>query len=175
MAIVGNVQRVDLNPLERSLAYKRLLEEFRMSAIEIAQRVGKSGPYVTNTLRLLELPDALKDGLLSGITTEGHVRALQALDEPKLIVQAYKIVLEQNLSVRGAEELSRRMKAQEGIKPRKSIDFVHSPEIEQMETAIRNSLGTIKAELRKSARGGRLILIFKTDDELNNLYDKLTK
>lgn len=174
MAIVENVQRVDLNPLERSLAYKRLLDEFGMSAIEIAQRVGKSGPYVTNTLRLLELPDALKDGLLSGITTEGHVRALQALDDAKLIVQAYKMVLEQNLSVRGAEELARRLKAQEGIKPRKSIDYVHSPEIEQMETAIRNALGTIGAELRKSARGGKLTLSFKTDEELQSIYNKLT-
>ena len=175
MAIVENVQRVDLNPLERALAYRRLIDEFQMSAVEVAQRVGKSGPYVTNTLRLIELPDALKDGLLSGITTEGHVRALQALEDPKLIIQAYKQVLETNLSVRGAEELARRLKAREGIAPKKSIDFVHSPEIEEMENSIRAALGNIKAQLRRSARGGKLILSFKTTEELQSLYDKLTK
>lgn len=173
MAIVENVQRVDLNPLERALAYQRLIDEFGLSAIEVAQRVGKSGPYVTNTLRLLELPDALKDGLLSGVTTEGHVRALQALEDPKLIVQAYKQILETNLSVRGAEELARRMKAQEGIKPKKSIDFVHSPEIEQIEKDIATGTG-LKVHLTKSMRGGRLLIIFKSDEDLQKLHDKLS-
>ena len=175
MAIVENVQRVDLNPLERALAYSRLIDEFGMSAVEVAQRVGKSGPYVTNTLRLLELPDALKDGLLSGITTEGHVRALQALDDPKLIVQGYKTILEQNLSVRGAEELARRMKASAGIVAKKSIDYVHTPETAQIEDEIRQSLGNIKAELRKSARGGKLVLSFKTDEQLAQIHQKLTR
>jgi ParB family transcriptional regulator, chromosome partitioning protein len=174
MAIVENVQRVDLNPLERALAYRRLTDEFSMSAVEIAQRVGKSGPYIANTLRLLELPDALKDGLLSGITTEGHVRALQALDDPKLIVQAYKLILEQNLSVRGAEELARRMKAQEGMAPRRTIDYAHSPEIEEMERNLAQALGNIRAQLRRSQRGGKLTLTFKTDEELQSIYDKLT-
>lgn len=173
MALVENAQRVDLNPLERSLAFKRLIDEFGLSATEVAQRIGKSGPYVTNTLRLLDLPDALKDGLLSGITTEGHVRALQALDDPKLIVQAYKTVLEKNLSVRGAEELSRRMKAREGIAPKKSIDYVYTPEIETIEKEIAASTG-VKTELRKSARGGRLLLIFNTDEELAKIHSKLT-
>lgn len=175
MAIVENVQRVDLNPLERALAYRRLIDEFGMSAIEVAQRVGKSGPYVTNTLRLLELPDALKDGLLSGVTTEGHVRALQALEDPKLIVTAYKTILETNLSVRGAEELARRMKAQAGIQPRKSIDFVASPEIEKLERELGEALKPIKVQLRKSMRGGKVILSFRTDEQLESLHQKLTR
>ncbi len=174
MAIVENVQRVDLNPLERALAYRRLIDEFGMSAIEVAQRVGKSGPYVTNTLRLLELPDALKDGLLSGVTTEGHVRALQALEDPKLIVQAYKTILETNLSVRGAEELARRMKSQAGIQPRKSIDFVATPEVEAMEKELNEALQPIKVQLNKSMRGGKVILSFKTDAELEQIHQKLT-
>jgi ParB family chromosome partitioning protein len=173
MAIVENAQRVDLNPLERALAFQRLIEEFGLSAQETAQRIGKSGPYVTNTLRLLELPDALKDGLLSGITTEGHVRALQSLDDSKVIVQAYKIVLEQNLSVRGAEELARRMRAQEGMQARRTIDYQHSPEVEKMEKDIETSLG-LTTELRKSSKGGRLLIIFKTDEELTRLHQKLT-
>ncbi len=115
MAIVENAQRVDLNPLERAQAFRRLLDEFGLTTGEIAQRVGKSPSYVSNTLRLLTLPDVLKDGLLSGATTEGHVRALAALEDPLLILEAYKIVLKENLSVRGAEEITRRIKAREGL------------------------------------------------------------
>ena len=90
MAIVENVQRVDLNPLERAQAYKRLMDEFNLTNSEIAQRVSKSPSYISNTIRLLTLPDALKDALMSGQTTEGHVRALSALEDPHLIIEAYK-------------------------------------------------------------------------------------
>ncbi|OGD85505.1 hypothetical protein A2164_00325 [Candidatus Curtissbacteria bacterium RBG_13_35_7] len=118
MAIIENVQRVDLNPLERAQAFKRLLEEFGLSTGEIAVKVGKSAPYVSNTLRLLTIPDVLKDALASGATTEGHARALASLEDPHLIVEAYKEVLSKNLSVRGAEELSRKLKSRENITPK---------------------------------------------------------
>ncbi|MDO8638801.1 MAG: ParB/RepB/Spo0J family partition protein [Candidatus Daviesbacteria bacterium] len=120
MAIVENVQRIDLNPLERAQAYRRLMEEFSLANQEIAQRVSKSPAYISNTLRLLTLPDALKDALMSGATSEGHARALAALEDPHLIISAYKEVLKKNLSVRGTEELVRRLRTQEGIGPRKS-------------------------------------------------------
>src|SRR5687767_7700930 len=120
MAIVENVQRQDLNPLERAQAYRRLMDEFGLTNSEIAQRVGKSPAYISNTIRLLTLPDALKDALMSGQTSEGHVRALAALEDPHLIIDAYKEVLKKNLSVRGTEELVRRLRAREGIAPKKS-------------------------------------------------------
>jgi len=118
MAIIENVQRVDLNALERAQAFKRLLDEFGLSTGEIAVKVGKSAPYVSNTLRLLTVPDVLKDALASGATTEGHVRALASLEDPHLVVEAYKEILAKNLSVRGAEELSRKLKARENITPK---------------------------------------------------------
>lgn len=118
MAIIENVQRVDLNPLERAQAFRRLIDEFGLSTGEIATKIGKSAPYVSNTLRLLSLPDALKDALASAATTEGHARALASLENPHLIVEAYKIILAKNLSVRGAEELTRKMKARENIPPK---------------------------------------------------------
>jgi len=118
MAIIENVQRVDLNALERAQAFKRLLDEFGLSTGEIAVKVGKSAPYVSNTLRLLTVPDVLKDALASGATTEGHVRALASLEDPHLVVEAYKEILAKNLSVRGAEELSRKLKARENISPK---------------------------------------------------------
>lgn len=118
MAIIENVQRVDLNALERAQAFKRLLDEFGLSTGEIAVKVGKSAPYVSNTLRLLTVPDVLKDALASGATTEGHVRALASLEDPHLVVEAYKEILAKNLSVRGAEELSRKLKSRENISPK---------------------------------------------------------
>lgn len=121
MAIVENVQRQDLNPLERAQAYQRLMGEFNMANSEIAQRVGKSPAYISNTIRLLTLPDALKDALMSGQTTEGHVRALSSLEDPQLIVDAYKEVLRKNLSVRGTEELVRKMRVKFGVAPKKGV------------------------------------------------------
>ncbi len=120
MAIVENVQRIDLNPLERAQAYKKLMDDFNLTNAEISQRVSKSPSYISNTIRLLTLPDALKDALMSGATTEGHARALTALEDPHLIIEAYKEVLKRNLSVRGTEELVRRFRARIGAGPRKN-------------------------------------------------------
>lgn len=122
MAIVENVQRIDLNPLERAQAYRRLMDEFTLTNQEIAGRVSKSPSYISNTIRLLILPDALKDALMSGATSEGHARALAALEDPHLIITAYKEVLKRNLSVRGTEELVRRMRNDKGIGPKKMAD-----------------------------------------------------
>lgn len=111
MALVENVQRVDLNALDRAKGFERLMNEFGLTTSEIAVRIGKSVAYVSNSIRLLSLPDALKDGLLSGLISEGHARALAAIDDQSLMVEAYKIVLRESGSVRRAEELARRMKS----------------------------------------------------------------
>lgn len=173
MAIVENVQRVDLNPLERAQAYKRLIEEFNLATAEIGQRVGKSGPYVSNTLRLLELPDALKDGLLSSAITEGHAKAILGLEDVNLMIQAYKQVLQDNLGVRSTEEMVRRMKAGAQIKPRTARTYEYTPDVARIEEEIANSTG-VKTKLLKSSKGGRLLLIFKTEEELDQLHKKLT-
>lgn len=144
MAIVENVQRQDLNPLERAQAYKRLMDEFGLTNSEISQRVGKSPAYISNTIRLLTLPDALKDALMSGATTEGHVRALSALDDPHLIIEAYKEVLKKNLSVRGAEELVRKMRSQHNISAKKGsrpdIIFIADQDVEDLEESLNSKL-----------------------------------
>jgi len=111
MALVENVQRMDLNALDRAKGFERLMNEFGLTTSEIAVRIGKSVAYVSNSVRLLSLPDALKDGLLSGLISEGHARALAAIDDQSLMVEAYKIVLRESGSVRRAEELARRMKS----------------------------------------------------------------
>lgn len=172
MAIVENVQRVDLNPLERAQAYKRLLDEFTLTATEVGQRVGKSGPYISNTLRLLELPDALKDGLLSNAITEGHAKALLGLEDINLMLQAYKQILHENLGVRATEELVRRMKASSDIKPKTAREYERTEDVAKIESDIATSLG-VKTKLLKSSKGGRLLLVFKTSEELDNIYKRL--
>lgn len=146
MAIVENVQRIDLNPLERAQAYKRLMDEFALTNAEISVRVSKSPSYISNTIRLLTLPDALKDALMAGATSEGHARALAALEDPHLIINAYKEVLKKNLSVRGTEEMVRKLRAKEGINPKSkaTVEMMHimSEEIDK----IQSDLSSVLAE-----------------------------
>ena len=167
MAIIENVQRIDLNPLERAQAFKRLMEEFGLSTSEIAVKIGKSAPYVSNTFRLLSVPDALKDALASGATSEGHVRALASLDDPHLIVEAYREVLQKNLSVRGAEELARKLKARENIAPKQQIPAqkLQSDELEKFQEEIAEKLNSgqakVKVKISQSRVEGKIQVVAK--------------
>lgn len=185
MAIVENVQRSDLNPVDRAKAFERLISEFGLSNSEISQRIGKSPAYVSNSLRLLTLPDALKDGLLTGLITEGHARALAAIEDSKLIVEAYKIILKESGSVRRAEELSRKMRAQSGHAPRaQGGRAAHevSEEIEHIRKAIEDVLGPKPAavvRLSRSRAETRLVLILKgnkeeTEERLQKIFTAIT-
>lgn len=185
MAIVENVQRIDLNPLERAQAYKRLMDEFDLTNSEIAARVSKSPSYISNTIRLLTLPDALKDALMSGQTTEGHVRALAALDDPHLIVEAYKEVLRKNLSVRGTEELVRKMRSQHGIGPKKGAKpemmRIVNEDIDRIEKGLIDSLAasdgdqnTPKVKYMLTGTTARLeIRLDGQPDETNQMIQKI--
>lgn len=167
MAIIENVQRIDLNPLERAQAFKRLLDEFGLSTGEIAVKVGKSAPYVSNTLRLLSVPDVLKDALASGATTEGHVRALASLEDPHLIVEAYKEVLSKNLSVRGAEELARKLKNRENIAPKqqKPALRLHNDDLDKYQEELAKKLSgdeaKVKVKISQSRIEGKVHVIAK--------------
>lgn len=186
MAIVENVQRTDLNAIDRAKAFERLISEFRLSNSEISQRIGKSPAYVSNSLRLLTLPDALKDGLLTGLITEGHARALAAIEDTRLIVEAYKIVLRESGSVRRAEDLARRMRVAAGKSPSaqphggKSHRMV-SEEIDQMRLEIENSLGGhpgTQIKLYRSRAETRLQIVFKgnleaTEELLQRVYKSI--
>jgi len=171
MAIIENVQRVDLNPLERGLAFKRLIDEFNLSTGEIAIKIGKSAPYVSNTLRLLTIPDVLKDALATGATTEGHARALASLEEPNLILEAYKIILSKNLSVRGAEELSRKMKARENIVPKQKTPAqrIESEQLDRFQEELSQRLSTdssnVRVKISQSRIEGKLQFVAKGNIE----------
>jgi len=180
MAIIENVQREDLNPIDRGRAFSRLLEEFGLTNQEIAERVGKSKSYVSNSLRLLELPDTLKDGLISGLITEGHARALSAIRDQQLLIEAYKILLKESGSVRRAEDLSRRMKMKAGRK--KEVKNLVSDELDQITEDLRLSFGgrrDTRVKVNRSQTETRILLTFKggleaTEERLLKVYQGLT-
>lgn len=179
MALVENVQRTDLNPLERGKAFQRLITEFNLTTGEISKRIGKSPPFVSNSLRLLNLPDALKDGLLSGIITEGHARALAAIQDEQIMVEAYRIVLREAGSVRRAEELARRMKTK---KRRRRTDdqLIVNEKIDRMQEEMTKALGErSKVSLKRSRVETKLGISLKgspeeTEDNLQKIYKAIT-
>ncbi len=191
MALVENVQRVDLNPIDRAKGFERLMNEFGLTTSEVAIRVGKSVSYISNSIRLLSLPDALKDGLLSGLITEGHARALAGIEDPELMIEAYKIILRESASVRRAEELARRMKHKIGQAPRPSHKEklrIVSEEIDKMQEEMAKALkrfekedqeGSTDVKLVRTRRETRVTFIFKgslegTEERLQALYKSLT-
>lgn len=191
MALVENVQRVDLNALDRAKGFEKLQKDFGLTTSEIAVRIGKSVAYVSNSLRLLTLPDALKDGLLSGLITEGHARALAAIDDPDLMIEAYKIILRESGSVRRAEEIARRMKhkSNQPIKPKARRDRVKivSEEIDKMQDDLEKSLTKYSSDGRKttvkltrSRRETKVFFVFKgsleqTEKRLQKVYKGLAE
>jgi len=168
MALVENIQRADLNPLEEAMAFRQLVDEFEMTQEQVADRVGKSRVSVTNTLRLLRLPAAVKQALVDGAIREGHARALLALSTKEAQVAALKTVITKALSVRQTEELVRHLTAEPA--PPKEAEPV-SPELQALEEDFRETLGT-KVNLYRSRKGqGRLVIHFYSEEELQALYD----
>jgi len=160
MAIVENVQREDLNPIDRAQAFQRLVEEFGLYVGEIAKRVGKSESYVSNTMRLLGLPDAIKDGLISQAISEGHARAIAGLGDIKLMVEAYKTILSENASVRRAEDLARRLKAQNDKQPMHRVERIHSDELDAMAKDIAQSVNGL-VKITQSKVEARVVMVIR--------------
>jgi len=169
LAIIENVQRSDLSALEQAEAYRQLAEDFDMSHEEIAARVGKSRVAVTNTLRLLKLPDAIKNALIEGRVSEGHARALLALSTPEAQTAALHTVLKQEFNVRQTEELVRKLS---GEKPSRKPKPAPVPEVAELEERLRSSLGT-KVILRSGRKGGTVTIHYYSDEELNALLGRL--
>lgn len=168
MAIVENVQRSDLNPIDRANSFERLLKEFNMANTDICVRIGKSPAYVSNTLRLLELPDALKDGLISGVITEGHARALAAIPDTQMMIEAYKVILREGGSVRRAEELARRFKkTMHKAKPSDGFNTKTVNEsIDFMASEIQSSIGeNAQVKMRRSRIETAIHIVLKGNPE----------
>jgi ParB family chromosome partitioning protein len=169
LAIIENVQRADLSALEEAEAYRQLAEDFDLSHEGIASRVGKSRVAVTNTLRLLRLPDSVKNALIEKRISEGHARALLALSTPEAQTAALRTVLAQDLNVRQTEELVRKLS---GEKPIRKPKPVVPPDMAELEDRLRSSLGT-KVTLRSRRKGGMLTIYYYSYEELDALTGRL--
>ena len=171
LALVENLQRSDLHPIESALAYRQLIDEFGLSQDEVAERVGRARSTVANTLRLLDLAPSIRQAIVDGRLTEGHGRALGGLT-PELQDRVLDSVLSQELSVRQTEELVRRMREPRPVastRPERPSD----PDLERVEEDLRRSLGT-KVRLARSRKGGRIVIEYYSDEELGRLYERLT-
>lgn len=169
LALVENLQRADLNPLEEAQAFRRLVGEFGLTQETVAARVGRSRTAVANALRLLTLSDDLKASLAAGEVSEGHARALLGLSSEAQRRQAWQRVVERGLSVRETEAMVRQWPAAAPTKaPRRRPD----PEVADLEERLRAALGT-RVSLRRGRRGGRLTIHFYSDEELEALLGRL--
>jgi ParB family chromosome partitioning protein len=174
LALVENIQRADLNPLEEAEAFQHLIDDFTLNQQEVADRVGKSRVAVANTLRLLKLPDRVKSLLADGALTEGHARALLGLPDEEAIITGAGVVISRGLNVRQTEELVRRLSE---VKPEAETGEAEADDPDrantrQLEEAFRGALGT-KVALSRGRKGGRLVISFYSDEELQSIYEKI--
>jgi len=172
LALIENVQRADLTPLETAEAYHHLIDEFGLTHEEVAARVGKSREAVTNTHRLVRLPEEIEKGLAEGLITEGHARALLGLDgTPQMMIEVYKTVVRSKLSVRQTEALVKEL----GAPRTRRVSKKDVPEeIQEMEDQLRRYLGT-RIKLRYGKDGGSLTIYYFSDEELNDMIAKILK
>lgn len=170
LALIENLQRADLAPLETAEAYSQLADEFGLLHEEIAARVGKSRAAVTNTLRLLKLAPEVKDALREGKISEGHARALLGLGAAAAQVTVLKTVIERELNVRQTEELVKKLA---GERPTRKPRATAPPELQDIENRLLNALGT-RVTLRKGRKGGSLTIYYFSDEELDALVSRFT-
>ena len=169
LALVENLQRADLGPMEEAHAFQALLDEFELTHDAIAQRVGRAKSTISNTLRLLDLHPEVQVAIADGRLTAGHARAILGLPTAQQAHVA-KTVVDQGFSVRQSEELVRRLR--EPRPARAARERLPDPDLERVEDDLRHRLGT-KVTLARSRKGGRIIIEFYSDEELSQLYDRL--
>jgi ParB family chromosome partitioning protein len=169
LAVIENVQRSDLNPLEEAAAYQRLMQEFGLTQQGLAKQVGRGRVAVANAVRLLSLPESVKRALAEGRISEGHARALLGLPAKQDQIAALDRVEREDLNVRQTEELVRRIL--HPTKKREPPQPLH-PDVAAAEEDLRKALGT-KVTLRHGKRGGHIVIEYYSDEEFDALYRRL--
>lgn len=168
LALIENIQRADLNPLEEAAAYQRLMQDFALTQQDVGRQVGKSRVAITNTMRLLLLPEVVKRAVIEERISEGHARALLSLPDKHSQMAALVRVERDELTVRATEELVRRL-----LEPRRVRTVREKPpEVEAVEDELRRALGT-KVSLQHGKRGGRIVIEYYSDEEFQGLYERL--
>ena len=169
IALVENLQREDLNPIEQAEAYLRLQEEFGLTQEEVARRVGRDRSSVANALRLLRLPKQIRADVVTGILSEGHARALLALERAADQVKARDQAIRLGLSVRGTEALVRRIKRP--VSPKRRLP-PGQPAVRAAEEALRQALGT-KVRVTRKGAGGTIEVEFYSMEDLDRIYERI--
>jgi ParB family chromosome partitioning protein len=170
LALIENVQRADLNPLEEAHAYKQLVEEFGLTHADVADRVGKGRSTVSNLIRLLDLPENIQAAVFDGRISGAHARALLSLPTPEMQTNTMNRIIRLNLSVRQTEDLVAKLMAETRPtpRPRKSL----SPELADLQTRFEESLGT-RVTVQKGEQGGKVVIHFYSDEELDAIYQAI--
>ncbi len=169
VALIENIQRQELNAIEEAQAYDRLIKAFHLTQEQVAQKVGKSRPTVTNTLRLLNLPAEIQRGVIEGKISEGHARAILGLADIEKQLAMYQLVQDQGLNVRQVEARVRELSA------KRTMDAAApDPKLMALETELRSKLGT-QVKIQRQGRGGRITIDFFSDEELDELVHKMAE
>ena len=170
IALIENIQREDLNPIEEAAAYRRLADEFHLTQEQIAEAVGKDRSSIANYLRLLRLPPEVRANVASNALSMGHARALLALSDVNAQLRVARDIVARNLSVRETEALVKKAAEPASGKPEKTVD-VHTRVAEEK---LRLALGT-RARIVRKGKGGRIEIEFASEDELQRIYELLTE
>jgi ParB family chromosome partitioning protein len=169
IALIENLQREDLNPIEEADAYQRLMSEFELTQEQISETLGKSRPAIANTLRLLALPSTIKQYVISGDLSSGHARTLVTIEDEKIQAAAAKYIIDNKLSVRETENYIKKLsRTDERISKDQNIELI------QLEEKLKNILGT-KVKLVANKNKGKITIEYFSNDELDRLIEFFTK
>ena len=169
LALIENVQRTNLNPMEKAIAYQRLIDEFNLTQEEVAEKLGLSRSVVANTVRFLNLPEKIQQALSSAEINEGHAKIIAGLDTEQEQLDLLEKILHYNFTVRDVEHEVRRMPRRRAV--RRSVK---DPVIEEQEEGLRQALNT-KVNIKKRGERGQIIIDFYSDEELNSIVNRIVK
>ncbi len=172
LAIIENTQREDLNPVEEALAFEAMIKQYELTQEEVSKSVGKSRPYITNALRLLKLPEEVRQMLIDGRLTGGHARAIAGVEDEALQIQLAKLAADGGLSVRALEQMIAESPEKQKKKTNKPLKRVKSPEIISAENDLKQILGT-KVSLPPTTGKGKIEISFYSQEELERLLEML--
>jgi ParB family chromosome partitioning protein len=169
VALIENIQRQELNPIEEAQAFDRLIKAFHLTQDQVAKKVGKSRPAITNTLRLLNLPAEIQRAVIEGTISEGHARAILGLADIEKQLLMYRLIVDQGLNVRQVETKVRELSAK-----RQMDAAAPDPKLMALETELRSKLGT-QVKIQRQGRGGKITIEFFSEEELAELVHKMSE
>lgn len=168
VALIENIQREDLNPIEEASVYKRLIKDFNLTQETLSKKIGKDRSSIANYLRLLKLPQIIKEDLISGTLSMGHARAMLAIDSSKKLLEVRNSVVKKGLSVREIESLITKINNEKKISKKKTKDIF----LIEIEERLQKTLGT-RVRIKKSNKGGKIEIFYYSNEELSSIIEQI--